>query len=175
MSDDRLPRIAESEWTAAQRACADEIVRGPRGAVIAPFVPLMRSPELCTHAQRLGEYLRYRSAIGLRLSELAILVTARHWSQQVEWSIHVPIAKREGIDDAVVQALSLDEEPVFAREQEQVVFDFVRQSLVCKKVKDETWAKAMQHFGEQGTVDLLGLVGYYSMLAVVMNGARTQE
>ena len=94
---DRLPPIAPERWTPQQRELAEEIINGPRGALLSPFVPMLRSPELMAHSQRMGEYLRYRSAIGLRLSELAILVVARHWDQQVEWAIHAPIAQREGI------------------------------------------------------------------------------
>ena len=121
----------------------------------------------------MGEYLRYRSALGLRLSELAILVTARHWSQAVEWAIHAPIAIREGIDAAVVQAIGADELPPLIRADEQVVYDMSMQSLVHKQVDDATWSAAREQLGEQGTVDLLGIVGYYTMLSVVMNGART--
>lgn len=173
MTEDRLPPLPESRWNAAQRACAQEIIEGPRGAVVEPFIPLLRSPELCTHAQRLGEYLRYRSAIGLRLSELAILVTARHWSQPVEWAIHAPIAVREGIDAAAVHAIGLDQPPLLVRSDEQVVYDFATQSLADKNVDDATWAAAQSELGEQGVVDLLGIIGYYTMLSVVMNGART--
>ncbi len=173
MTEDRLPALPQSRWSSAQRTCAQEMIEGPRGAVIEPFIPLLRSPELCTHAQRMGEYLRYRSAVGLRLSELAILVTARHWSQAVEWTIHAPIALREGIDAAAVHAIGLDQSPVFARSDEQVVYDFAVQSLANKCVDDATWAAAQAQWGEQGVVDLLGIIGYYSMLALVMNGART--
>ena len=173
MTDDRLPPLPESRWSAAQRICAQEIIEGPRGAVIEPFIPLLRSPELCTHAQRMGEYLRYRSAIGLRLSELAILVTARYWSQAVEWAIHAPIALREGIDAAAVQAIGLDRPPVLVRFDEQVVYDLATQSLADKNVDDATWAAAQAELGEPGVVDLLGIIGYYTMLSVVMNGART--
>lgn len=173
MTQDRLPPIPESTWSAAQRECADEIIQGPRGGLIEPFIPLLRSPELCTHAQRMGEYLRYRSAIGLRLSELAILVTARHWVQEVEWAIHAPIAIREGVAKAIVNAIGLDQKPVFTQVDEQVVYDFTQQSLRDKKISDSTWALALSHLGEQGAVDLLGIVGYYTMLSVVMNGART--
>ena len=92
MNEDRLPPLPPQGWSDAQRREADEVIRGPRGALLAPFVPLLRSPELMGHAQRMGEYLRYRSAIGLRLSELAILITAHAWSQPVEWGFHAPIA-----------------------------------------------------------------------------------
>jgi 4-carboxymuconolactone decarboxylase len=170
---DRLPPIDPARWTDAQRACADEIVAGPRGALVSPFVPLLRSPELCTHAQRMGEYLRYRSAIGLRLSELAILVTARHWDQQVEWSIHAPIAAREGVAAATVAAIAEGRTPAFERDDERIVFEVARQSLQTRRVDDATWAAASSQLGEHGVVDLLGIVGYYTMLSIVMNGAQT--
>ena len=173
MTQDRLPPLPESQWNEAQRLCADEIIQGPRGGLIEPFIPLLRSPELCTHAQRMGEYLRYRSAIGLRLSELAILVTARHWSQEVEWAIHAPIAIREGISEPIVQAIGLNQKPAFTQADEELVYDFSKQSLVDKKIDDATWAKAQSILGEHGAVDLLGIVGYYTLLSVVMNGACT--
>lgn len=173
MSTDRLPPISPDHWSAEQRTCAEEIIAGPRRALIEPFVPMLRSPELCTHAQRMGEYLRYRSAIGLRLSELAILLTARHWNQQVEWSIHAPIAMREGIGRPVVDAISECREPPYEREDERLVHAVVHQSLHDRRVADATWRDAVQAFGEQGVIDLLGIAGYYTLLSFVMNGAQT--
>lgn len=173
MSTDRLPPLPPERWTPEQRACAEEIIAGPRGALIEPFVPMLRSPELCTHAQRMGEYLRYRSALGLRLSELAILLTARHWSQQVEWSIHAPIAQREGIGRAVVDAIAERRAPPYEREDERLVHDVAQQTLQERRVRDETWAGAIAAFGEQGAVDLLGIIGYYTLLSFTMNGAQT--
>ena len=170
---DRLPPIEPSQWTDEQRRCAEEIIAGPRRALISPFVPLLRSPELCTHAQRMGEYLRYRSAIGLKLSELAILVTASHWEQQVEWCIHAPIAEREGIAPAVVAAIAQRQTPVFARDDERLVHQAARQLLEDKRIDDATWAAATALLGERGVVDLAGIVGYYSMLSMVMNAANT--
>jgi 4-carboxymuconolactone decarboxylase len=170
---DRLPPTDPATWTPAQRASAQEIIEGPRGSLIAPFVPLLRSPELCTHAQRMGEYLRYRSAIGLRLSELAILVTASHWDQPVEWGIHVPIAQREGLSPELVDAIAHRRQPRFEHNDERLVFEVSRQLLQDKRVDDATWAAARAELGEQGVVDLMGIVGYYTMLSVVMNGAQT--
>ena len=170
---DRLPPLPAATWTETQRACAEEIIQGPRGALIEPFVPLLRSPELCTHVQRTGEYLRYRSAIGLRLSELAILVTACHWRQQVEWSIHAPIAMREGIAPEVVEALAAGRRPDYQRADEALVHDFTQESLRERRVSDTTWAATREVLGEQGVVDLLGIVGYYTMLSIVMNAAQT--
>ncbi len=170
---DRLPPLDPATWTDAQRVCAQEIIEGPRRGLISPFVPLLRSPELCTHSQRLGEYLRYRSAIGLRLSELAILVTGRFWNQQVEWAIHAPIAEREGITPEVVDAIAHRRTPRFEKEDERLVYEVSHQLLQHRRVDDSTWAAAQARFGEQGVVDLTGIVGYYSMLSVVMNGAQT--
>ena len=136
---ERLPAIDPARWSPEQRHCAQEIIDGPRRALISPFVPLLRSPELCTHAQRMGEYLRYRSAVGLRLSELAILVTARHWDQQVEWSIHAPIARREGIGADVVTAIAQGQQPTFTRDDERLVHAVSQQLLQDKRVDDTTW------------------------------------
>ena len=147
----RLPALTEQQWSDEQRQLAEEIINGPRGALLPPFEPLLRSPELMAHAQRMGEYLRYRSALGQRLSELAILLTARHWSQPVEWAIHAPIAREKGIPAQAVQAIN-DQH---------------------KKVSDDIWQQAIDLWGEKGVVDLIGINGYYSFLSMIMNGAQT--
>jgi len=173
MSTDRLPPIPPARWTDEQRRCAQEIIDGPRGALIAPFVPLLRSPELMAHAQRMGEYLRYRSALGLRLSELAILVTARQWSQPVEWAIHAPIALREGIAPATIDAIAAGRQPADLPDDERIVCEFCTQLHRTQQVDDATWAAAVRRFGEHGAMDLIGLTGYYTLLSMVMNVART--
>lgn len=173
MTTDRLPPLPAERWTPAQRDAAQEIIDGPRGALITPFIPLIRSPELMTHAQRMGEYLRYRSAIGLRLSELAILVTARHWDQQAEWAIHAPIAAREGIAPGTIAAIALGERPEAMAEDEGIVYDVCTELHRTKQVADGTWDRAIAAFGEHGTVDLVGICGYYAFLAMVMNAACT--
>lgn len=170
---DRLPPIPPASWTDEQRRYAQEIIDGPRGALISPFVPLLRSPELMSHAARLGEYLRYRSAIGLRLSEFAILVTARHWSQQVEWAIHAPIAAREGIAAETVDAIAHGRRPQGMNDSEAAVYDFCDELQRNRSVSDSTWRRAVEHLGEQGVMDLVGIVGYYTLLSMVMNAAQT--
>lgn len=170
---DRLGPIPDHALTDAQRAAAQEIINGPRGAVYGPFVPLLRSPELMSCAQRMGEYLRYRSAIGIRLSELAILVTARQWDQQVEWAIHAPIAEQVGIPRAVIAAISRRERPQGMLVDEAVVYDFCVELHEHKSVSDRIYDDALALFGEHGVVDLMGINGYYTFLAMVMNTART--
>jgi 4-carboxymuconolactone decarboxylase len=171
---DRLPPIPVSEWTDAQRQAAHEIVNGPRGALYGPFVPLLRSPELMGHAQRLGEYLRYRSAIGTRLTELAVLVTARAWDQQVEWAIHAPIALQAGIGAGVIDAIARRERPQAMPADEEAVYDFCTELQRDRRVSDRVYQDALALFGEQGVVDLMGVNGYYTFLAMLMNAAQTE-
>jgi 4-carboxymuconolactone decarboxylase len=170
---DRLPPIPPAQWTDAQRVEAESMIAGPRGAVLAPFVPLLRSPELAGHVQRLGEYLRFRSAVGTRLTELAILVTASEWRQPFEWKVHAPIAQREGIAAATVAALERHERPAQLPADEAAVVDLCIELHRQRHVSDATWARAIALFGEHGTVDLIGVCGYYALLAMVMNAART--
>jgi 4-carboxymuconolactone decarboxylase len=173
LNEDRLPPLPPQRWSEAQRREAEAVINGPRGGLIAPFVPLLRSPELMGHAQRMGEYLRYRSAIGLRLSELAILVTAHAWSQPVEWAIHAPIALREGMAAETIDAISRGQRPASLTDDEAVVYDFGTELQRDRTVTDATWQRAIERFGEHGTVDLIGINGYYTMLAMLMNAART--
>jgi 4-carboxymuconolactone decarboxylase len=170
---DRLGPIPLEEMSDTQRAAARAIIEGPRGAVYGPFIPLLRSPELMEYAQRMGEYLRYRSAIGVRLSELAILVTAREWNQQVEWAIHAPIAAQMGIPPGTINAIARREKPEGMLVDEAVVYEFCIELHRDKQVSDRTYGEALALFGEQGVVDLMGLNGYYTLLAMVMNTART--
>lgn len=170
---ERLGPIAFAEMSAAQQVAAQAVIDGPRGALYGPFVPLIRSPELMSAAQRMGEYLRYRSAIGTRLTELAILVTARQWSQQVEWAIHAPIACEYGINETVIAAIAARRQPEGLLADEALVYAFCMQLQQRQRVDDATYAAALAAFGEQGVVDLMGINGYYTFLAMVMNAAQT--
>lgn len=173
MTTDRLPPIPAEQWSQAQRREAQPIIDGPRGALVSPFIPLLRSPELMGHAQRMGEYLRYRSALNQRLSELAILITARCWSQQVEWAIHAPIALKAGVAQSTIDAIAQGRQPESLPADEAAVYAFSIELQHNKGVSDASWAKAVALFGEQGVVDLIGINGYYSLLSMVMNAART--
>jgi 4-carboxymuconolactone decarboxylase len=171
--DDRLGPIPFAAMSASQQVAAQAVIDGPRGALYGPFVPLIRSPELMAAAQRMGEYLRYRSAIGTRLTELAILVTARHWSQPVEWAIHAPIARAHGIGEAVIAAIAAGDRPAGLSADEALVYEFCVQLHRRQRVDDATYAAALAAFGEHGVVDLMGINGYYTFLAMVMNAAQT--
>lgn len=169
----RMPAIDASRWNAEQKKLAEEIINGPRGALLPPFEPLLRSPELMSHAQKMGEYLRYRSAIGQRLSELAILITARNWSQEVEWAIHAPIAEQQGIAKRAIIQINNNQTPVFDLEDEKVVYEFCQEMHKNKIISDDTWNKAINLFGERGVIDLIGINGYYTFLSMIMNASQT--
>jgi 4-carboxymuconolactone decarboxylase len=174
MTTDRLPPIPPERWTPAQRDVAEAMIAGPRKAVLAPFVPLLRSPELAGHVQNLGAYLRYRSAVGTRLTELAILVTSAHYQQPVEWAIHVPIARSAGIAADTIAAIERGERPQGLPDDDALVHDYCTQLLNGRgQVGDALWARATRRFGEPGVVDLTATCGYYALLALVMNAART--
>jgi 4-carboxymuconolactone decarboxylase len=174
--NDRLPPIPPERWTEAQREIAEAMIAGPRGAVLAPFVPLLRSPELAGHVQRVGEVLRYRSSIGTRLTELAILVTAKHYAQGVEWAIHAPIAAREGIAADTIAAIERGERPSAMADDEGLVHDYCAELLQGRgRVGDALWSRAIERFGEQAVVDLTATCGYYGLLALVMNAAQTPQ
>lgn len=173
MSADRMPPLAEQQMTPAQReaAAAFEAARGAR--LFGPFVPLLRSPELLRNASTMGEHLRYRSSLPLKLSEMVILLVARQWTNQVEWQIHHPHALKAGLAPAIADAIAEGRRPASMDEQEETVWEFFRELHGNRAVSDATYDRALALFGEQGIADLCGLNGYYTLLAITMNVART--
>ena len=169
-----MPPIADADMTAEQRqAVADYASTRNTTVFEGPFVPLLRSPELLDRVQRVGEYLRYRNALPRRLSELAILTAARHWSQPFEWNIHAVDAATAGLASDVIDAIAEGRRPETLADDEAVVYDFSLELLHNRSVSDPTYDRAIALAGEQGVIDLVGILGYYSLLAMVMNTART--
>ena len=170
---DRLPPIAADRLTPAQRE-AVEAFRIARGTAISgPFYPLLRSPELMTRTRAMGDYLRFKSALPPRLSEFVILLTAREWTQQYEWNAHYPIAIKAGAKPEVLEAIAEGRPPSGMTEEEAILYDFCRELHHDKAVSDATYDRAIKAFGEQGVVDAIGITGYYTMLAMTLNTART--
>jgi 4-carboxymuconolactone decarboxylase len=172
-AEDRLPPLSEEQMTADQRAAAAEISSGPRGAVIGPFAPLLRSPELMTRLQKVGEYLRYESPLDRRLFEMTILWVARWWDQQFEWSYHHPLALEAGLDPAVADAIAEDRRPEDMDAAAEAVWDVLDELFRTRRVSDRAWAAGVARLGEVGIVEVVATAGYYSTLAAVMNAART--
>ena len=170
---DRMPPIPVEKLTDAQRGAIAEF-KAARGAEISgPFVPLLRSPEVMTRARAMGDYLRFRSSLPPRLSEFVILITARRWTQQYEWNAHRPLALQGGVKADVVTAIAEGRRPEHMAADEEALYTLVEEVDRNRSVSDATYASAVAAVGEKGVIDTLGLVGYYSMLALVMNTART--
>ena len=170
---ERLPPIAEADLTAAQRAAAEALTAGPRGKLAGPFVPLLRSPELMARVQKVGEYLRFESALPDRIKELAILIVARHWSQGYEWGFHLPLALQAGVSRASAEAIAAGQTPAELTPEEAAAHGLLEELLRTQAVGDRAYAAAVAAFGEAGVVELIGFGGYYGLLAMVMNAART--
>ncbi|MDA0368506.1 MAG: carboxymuconolactone decarboxylase family protein [Proteobacteria bacterium] len=166
----RFAEVNPAALTPAQRKVYDAMIAGPRGAVQGPFHVLLRSPELCARAQALGAFLRFDSALPPRLSELAILVTARFWTAQFEWYMHAPFAAQGGLSADIIEAMRTGGDPrALMQADERAVYDFAVATHERHGVEDAVYAEAHAQLGEAGVVDLVGLLGYYTMISMVLN------
>ncbi len=172
-AQDRMPPIPEAAMTLAQREAVAEFKAARGVEVSGPFVPLLRSPEVMSRARAMGDYLRYRSVLPPRLSEFVILLTARTWSQGYEWNLHAPIAVAAGVPVATATAIGAGRRPDQMTPDETLLYDVCAELDRNKTVSDPTYAKLVARFGEQGVIDVVGLVGYYTMIAMAMNVTRT--
>jgi 4-carboxymuconolactone decarboxylase len=171
---DRMPPIAPELMTSAQKTAAQQF-RDRRGVAIdGPFVPLLRSPDLLEPLHQVGLHCRYSNALGLPLSEFIILNVARRFNQSVEWAIHAPIAETAGIAADTIEALLEGRRPSAMTSDQTLIYDAIREIWDSHGWSDSTYAGILQRFGDAGVIDLVGTVGYYSTLAMVMNATRTE-
>ncbi|KXU82773.1 4-carboxymuconolactone decarboxylase [Paraburkholderia monticola] len=166
---ERLPHFEMSTATPEQKAVLDEILSGPRGNLNGPFLGWIHSPELAQHAQRLGAFCRYQTGLSLRLSELAILVTAARWQAQAEWYIHYPIALEAGVSEADAETIRQGRRPDFAEADDALIYDFASELYETKRVSDAIYTRAVERFGHQVVINLVGLLGYYALVAMTLN------
>lgn len=170
---DRMPPIPADKWTDAQKKAAEEITSGPRKELVGPFIPLLRSPEFMSRLQRVGEYLRFNTKLGSNISEFIILLIARQWTQQFEWYSHESLALKAGIKPETIKAIAEVHRPAELTPDEEMIYDFVAELRLRQSVSDATYAKIVNRFGEEGVIDITGLCGYYTLLGMLMNTART--
>jgi 4-carboxymuconolactone decarboxylase len=172
-AQDRLPPIPPEKLTDAQKKAIEEFKAARKTDVSGPFVPLLRSPEVMNRARAMGDYLRYRSTLPPRLSEFVILLTSRAWTQSYEWSAHEPLARQAGVSADTIAAIAEGRRPEKMTEDEAILYTFCEELRRNQSVSDATYARAVARFGEQGVIDTIGITGYYTFLAMVMNTART--
>jgi 4-carboxymuconolactone decarboxylase len=165
----RVPELDPRLLTAEQKPVYDAIASGPRGRVQGPLAIWLRRPQLADKAQALGRYCRYDSSLPKRLSELAILTTARVWGAEFEWWAHKPPAVEAGLSPMVIEAIRIDASPVFEHEDEAVVYEIARVLYRERRMSDALYAKAKTILGEAGLVDLIGVLGYYALISMTIN------
>jgi 4-carboxymuconolactone decarboxylase len=170
---DRLPWPSDENLTPEQKAAIADFQEHRRVPPFGPFVALLRSPELLSRVRALGDFLRYKTCFPTYLSEFAILIVASHWRQSYEWALHGPIALNAGVAAAHLHSLAHGRRPSAMSDEEAMMYDFCKPVCEGTTLDDGQYARFVAMFGERGAVEATGLVGYYTLLAMVLNTART--
>lgn len=165
----RYREITPAEMTPEQRRVHDLIVAGRRGQFGGPFQLLIRAPEICEHAAKLGEHLRWSTSLPARLSELAIITTARFWRAQYEWYAHAPLAEKAGVPAAAIEAIRRGDAPRFDKPDEALVHAVCTDLQKTQRLSDARFAEAIKTLGETGLVEIIALIGYYTLIGNTLN------
>jgi 4-carboxymuconolactone decarboxylase len=165
----RYREIPVAEMTPAQKRVHDQIVAGKRGRFGGPFHILIRAPEICEHASKLGEHLRWGTSLPDRLSELAIITTARFWRAQYEWYAHAPLAEKAGVPAMAIEMIRTGGTPVFTAKDEALVYRICNEVFRTQRLSDESFREALGALGEQGLVEVIAIIGYYTLIGNMLN------
>lgn len=155
--------------TPEQSAVHDEAASGRRGHAPAPLRAWIQNPELARRAQKLGELLRYETSLSPRLSELAILVTARHWTSHYEWKVHKAEALKAGLPASAIDAIARRETPAFTDPADRIVFAVSSTLLAAHAIPEPLYREAIATLGERGLVELVAVLGYYGLVSMTLN------
>jgi 4-carboxymuconolactone decarboxylase len=174
MQSPRLPKLAPETFTPEQRALADSIKSGPRGVfkLSGPFAIYLHSPAFGELAQKLGGHLRFNTSVPPRLSEFAILCTAHFWKAQYEWAAHAVIAEKQGVKSETIRAIQAGRPPKSAPKDEMAIYVFVKELYAKRRVSTGTYNAVKKILGDAGTVELVGILGYYAMVSMTLNTFR---
>jgi len=173
-TSERFTPFSRADLDARQQKVFDDIASGPRGTVPWIFHLYLNSPELASRVQQLGAFCRYGTSLPPLLSELAILIVAHHWQADYEWSTHTGEARKAGLPEDVIDAIGGDRRPVFGDSDAELVYDFASEFFRLNDVPEALFARAVERFGRATTVELAGVLGYYSMLAIAIRIFRLQ-
>jgi 4-carboxymuconolactone decarboxylase len=171
----RLALIEEAHMNESQRVLMQALRAGPRGASLVPrgpFAVWLHAPEFGQLAQALGAHCRYKTALSPRLSEFAILCTARLWRAQYEWFAHEPMAEKGGVKRKTIEALRAGRVPNNAPKDERAIYDFIQELYKTRRVADRTYSRVHTALGDAAIVELVGILGYYSMISMTLNVFR---
>jgi 4-carboxymuconolactone decarboxylase len=172
-AQDRMPPLTPDQLTTEQRSAVEELRRVRGIELRGPWIPMLRSPEVLSRSRAMGDYLRYESALPPELSEFLILLTAGEWRQQYEWHAHSSIALEAGISADTLSAIAEGRRPTDMTNEQAALYALFNELHDNHSVSDATYATALDLFGERGVIDAVGIVGYYTLLAMVMNTTRT--
>jgi 4-carboxymuconolactone decarboxylase len=168
----RFAPLTYPQMTPAQKKMFENLLSGERRGAGGPFNVLLRSPEMGDLAQTFGAAMRFHSSIPKKLNELAIIITARHWTAQYEWYAHRRLAREAGLSDAIIDAIAAGQRPTAMQPDEEAVYTFCTELITTKQVSDRTFQAAKDKFGERGVVDLIGVTGYYGLVSMLLNTDR---
>jgi 4-carboxymuconolactone decarboxylase len=170
-AQERLPPIPSGELSEEQtQALAD--FTAARGQPTGPWIALLRSPELMKRTRGLSDYLRFESIVPGWLREFVILMTARHWGQNYEWNAHYPIAIDEGLSPDIARAIAEGRRPEGMVAEEEILYELVLELQRNHSLSDDTYERAVERFGEQGVIEVVSLMGYYTMISMILNTSR---
>ncbi len=174
MQSPRLPELSEATLSAEQLALAESIKSGPRGQfkMSGPFAVYLHSPAFGELAQKLGGHVRFKTSVPPRLSEFAILVTAQLWKAQYEWAMHAPMAEKQGVKPDTIRDIQAGRRPKKAPRDELAVYDFAKELYADKRVSQPSYNRLRKVLGDAGTVELVGILGYYAMVSMTLNTFR---
>ena len=168
----RFAPLTYQTMTPPQKKMFENLISGERRGASGPFNVLLRSPEMGDLAQQFGASMRFHSSIAPRLNELAIIITARHWTSQYEWYAHRRAAQTAGLNQSIIDAIAAGRRPAAMAPDEEAVYNFCTELLTATQVSDATFAAARDRFGERGIVDLIGVTGYYQLVSMLLNVDR---
>jgi 4-carboxymuconolactone decarboxylase len=168
----RLSILTEPQMSAPQRALLDALRSGPRGKTMevrGPFAAWLHAPVFGDLAQRLGAHCRYKTSLPPRLSEFAILCTARLWKAQYEWYAHAPMAAKAGVSDKTIADLRAGRVPKAAKKDERAIYDLIKELYRTRRVSERAYKRVHAFLGNEGMVELIGILGYYTLISMTLN------
>lgn len=170
----RIDPIPFDRMTVEQRLINDEIssIRSHGPAAGGPFGLWLRTPELADRANKFGTFVRTETTVPRRLSELAIMIIARHWTAHYEWSAHEGHVLKAGLERNILEEIRERRRPEFSNQDEALVYDLTLELQIDRALSDATYARAVEMLGEQTVLDLVTIIGFYTMLAIVLAAFR---
>jgi len=169
----RLTSIDLDNLSTQQQVVVDKMLSGPRGSMRGPFESLLRRPELCDRVQNLGAYCRFDTSLSSDVAELAIILTGKHWAAQFEFWAHARLAREAGLPDEIIESVRIGNDPIFSENEKDrqysAIYTFVKEYFATNRISDQTYAIAKEEVGENGIIDLVGIMGYYCLVSLTLN------